>query len=1197
MFAANIKSAQGKPGLAVTDPSNVWAPYGSFVSALQFKYYGGVAMEWNAFRNLGQLDLVGGSIPITVPMAINCNAFGPGAGGVDFLYSGTATNTCALRDVGRGVLSPVPSPPPIGLVNQVGRGYPNFWTALNGEKNPVAIPPVATFYAFGGGTDAMRWGETSGTTSLNPFQVGTVPLTAGAEYDVIYEVYDTVLKENPTNSAQVFCWMCDTFSSFVDGNGDIHYIFELRQNLRWHDGESLSCNDIRFTFLNFRDVPVGSIRWLADVSSIISVNVLDPFHCDVVMSGPASSLQLQDLADVPIIPQHIWDSGNNFYGQGVGSANPLMTGPIDDPLTAGTFIGSGPFVCQSVFALDQGRVGTGFSCDTTCTRIGQSVGPGGKILLEKFDFTGQSGTVDPFYQYMRSYNVNWGTGTGVAAESGQFQEFQWADGLDGDAVVNIGDLVSVAGCYGASGVTAACAASTYNHWLRPVFHPDSPCTIGVMEVAIGSAHLDDQYVSPFPWSNPTLDNIVPNSPTSPLPFPPICVLSPNSGLVGSSVTVSGCGFAASSSVTISFDGSAVATTTTDGAGSYSTSFIVPPSNSGPHTIKALDAALNLATATFTVTSNPSLTLNPTSGKIGSSVTAYDFGFAASSSVTITFDGSIVATTATDASGSFSTSFIVPSSSPGSHTVTGTDASSNSATATFTVVPSVNVSPTSGIVGSPVTVSGSNFAASSSVTVTFGSGTGSPLILTTVTDSAGSFSISFNVPVSLAGTRPIIATDASSNTASTTFTVIPSITLSPTSGGASSTVTVSGFGFAGSSTVTITFDSSHPTQTSSDTTGSFSRSYGLPGSSTGGPHTITATDASSNSASATFTIVSSITLSPTSGNVGSTVMVSGTNFASSSTVTISYDGTVLSTSPPTITTSNSGTFTATFTVPASTTSGNTVTATDASSDSASAIFRNNGVIPSITPNPTSGPVGSQVMVSGTGFASSSTVTISYNGIVQSTSPPTITTSGSGSFTATFTVPASRNGGNTVMATDAVSDSASTGFMVTSSILLNPMSGTDGSLVSISGTGFQNSHSVTITFGSSTVATTSTDSNGSFSTFFNVPSSSMDAVGGAHIVTAAGGGSSSATATFTITPSITLSPTSGAAGSTVIVSGSGFAGGSSVTITFDGVTVATTSTGGAGHFSISFIVPSSASGPHTVKASDASNNSANAIFTIP
>ena len=74
MFVANIKSAQGKPGLAVTDPSNVWAPYGSFVSALQFKYYGGVAMEWNAFRNLGQLDLVGGSIPITVPMAINSRA-------------------------------------------------------------------------------------------------------------------------------------------------------------------------------------------------------------------------------------------------------------------------------------------------------------------------------------------------------------------------------------------------------------------------------------------------------------------------------------------------------------------------------------------------------------------------------------------------------------------------------------------------------------------------------------------------------------------------------------------------------------------------------------------------------------------------------------------------------------------------------------------------------------------------------------------------------------------------------------------------------------------------------------------------------------------------------------------------------------------------------------------------------------------
>ncbi|TLY06248.1 MAG: hypothetical protein E6K83_08705 [Thaumarchaeota archaeon] len=59
--------------------------------------------------------------------------------------------------------------------------------------------------------------------------------------------------------------------------------------------------------------------------------------------------------------------------------------------------------------------------------------------------------------------------------------------------------------------------------------------------------------------------------------------------------------------------------------------------------------------------------------------------------------------------------------------------------------------------------------------------------------------------------------------------------------------------------------------------------------------------------------------------------------------------------------------------------------------------------SISLTPDNGPVGKTVKVTGTGFAASSTLTITFGGVTQTTSPSTITTNTTGGFTATFKVP--------------------------------------------------------------------------------------------------------------------------------------------------------------------------------------------------
>lgn len=114
---------------------------------------------------------------------------------------------------------------------------------------------------------------------------------------------------------------------------------------------------------------------------------------------------------------------------------------------------------------------------------------------------------------MRSYNPNWGTGTGTAVESGQYQEFRWADRF-GNATVTIRDLASVAAC---NGKTSASGCADYSYWLRPALHPSTPNTIG-SEVTLVASHLDDTWVAPYSWSGvasnqpgQTLENITPFS--------------------------------------------------------------------------------------------------------------------------------------------------------------------------------------------------------------------------------------------------------------------------------------------------------------------------------------------------------------------------------------------------------------------------------------------------------------------------------------------------------------------------------------------------------------------------------------------------------------------------------------------------------------------------------------------------------------
>ncbi|MGD0451800.1 MAG: hypothetical protein ABSA79_12195, partial [Candidatus Bathyarchaeia archaeon] len=673
---------------------------------------------------------------------------------------------------------------------------------------------------------------------------------------------------------------------------------------------------------------------------------------------------------------------------------------------------------------------------------------------------------------------------------------------------------------------------------------------------------------------------------------PNLIITPTQGPNGTSVTASVTGFSANSNVNMIFGGAPLSTTptpiTTDITGSFNNAiFAVPNSAAGSYFVNATDTHTNTDYATFTVVAS-TISLNPSSGIIGTTVTVSGSNFLPNLPLTVTYDGATVAMSTSTGSGAVPSgvTFSVPPSTFGSHAVRVTDGYGNYAQVTFSVTASVSLNPQNGPVGTPVTVTGQGFGPSKTITITFAASPVATSPSPITTDNSGSFVASFTVPAgsttsSIAGAKTVQANDGS-NSASNTFTVTPFITLNPTSGNTGTVVTVSGTGYGPLKTVTIKYSSSTMTTTPGTVTttpyGTFSCTFTVPASVAGG-HVVLASDSASpsNSASASFTVAPNITLNPTSGKVGSTVTVTGTGFAANSLLSATFGGSSVTLSG-THTTDGSGNLPSgmTFTVPASIAGAQQVVVTDASSNNDFATFT---VTSAVTVNPTSGNVGSSVTVSGTGFAPSSTVTITYDGTTQATSPATVTAGLSGSFSATIAVPASVVGAHTVGASDGVNSGSAT-FTVTQSISLSPSSGIVGSTVTVSGSGFAASKTVTVKFVSTTMvtvpSTVTSDAYGSFSCTFTVPA----AINGGNTVTATDASANAATATFTVNPAITLSPTSGNVGITVTVSGTGFTGSSALTAKFNGVSVSlggTTSTGATGSFAgATFTVPASAVG---------------------
>ena len=644
-------------------------------------------------------------------------------------------------------------------------------------------------------------------------------------------------------------------------------------------------------------------------------------------------------------------------------------------------------------------------------------------------------------------------------------------------------------------------------------------------------------------------------------------LGDTSGPPGSTVTVSGSGFAANTSQSLTFNGQIIRTLTSDIGGIISSSFHVPEAPGGPSTVEVGGKSVS-----FTV--EPNLTLASGTATPGATVSVSGSGFSRNErAITITIGGSSAATgISADANGSWASSVVVPSLAAGSHAVTAFGASttrSKAPSASLVLGSQVSVDQTSGPPGTKLKVNGSGFRPRENVRVAAGNN----LVTKPVrADTKGVWSAELEIPVNPGGPLVISATGAGGQRTETEFTITARVALSQQTATPGSSVSISGDGFlANADGITIRLAGALLASTAADGQGSFTRSFTVPQA---------AADTYSVSVSGsgpTLRIPLSITPKLSlngSADDGGAVMVKGAGFgASEQDITISLRGKPVVTG---IVATAQGSWSASFEPPSLPAGVYSITASGAITSASSVPEVSLSLSSFMSLGRAIGTPGEVVQVSGGGFGAGEGITITVgDGLVQSTT----VADGAGTWTANIRIPIAPAGRLNVRASGAGGQTQESAFTIVPIASLSQLFGHPGEVVEITGHGFEAGQSITVDFANASIGSPVADSQGSWNARFFVPSLPA----GSYSITVESLGGETKIP-FLVSSRVTLSVAQAGPTESISVSGAGFAATErGISVSVDRTAVASgISADRRGAWTVNFAVPAMPAGTYEVWA---------------
>lgn len=420
----------------------------------------------------------------------------------------------------------------------------------------------------------------------------------------------------------------------------------------------------------------------------------------------------------------------------------------------------------------------------------------------------------------------------------------------------------------------------------------------------------------------------------------------------------------------------------------------------------------------------SLTLEPTQGIIGSIIKIPAFCQYGSGEYFLYFgDGNQLISQGTiQASNCQPITFVIPQATRGKHMVT-LKVGSRTFQKEITVLASISLGIKKGSVGSTVAVQGNGFdKQETGIKILFdGNAAASGLEANT----SGSWLYTLKIPPAFKGNHAISAagsTTPSTEVGNLVYNVTPSIAVNPGSGWVGRVITASGKGFGNAETnIAVIYDDVLvKSNVTADLNGSWQTNFTAPASSKGA-HKIDAKGATTtleDVPDAQFTIAPGIKVEQASGrlgdaiHVGDTLFISGVGFLENETnIRVTFDAMQVADG---IAADAHGSWSGQFTVPQTTKGEHTVNSFGDSTGASDVTGYTVVVSPEFTINPTSGSIGENTMMSGTGFGSNQPLIITYDSKVIESSAMT---DPKGSFSTTLKPPVSGAGAHMITVSDS------------------------------------------------------------------------------------------------------------------------------------------------------------------------------------
>ena len=121
-------------------------------------------------------------------------------------------------------------------------------------------------------------------------------------------VYDKLFSPSPYVDEPT-PWLAESATQIDDSTWEV----VIRDNIKWHDGEDFTAEDVKFTYEYFRDGPANRhTHHVSEVPKIDEITIQEDgktvrFDCGY----PCPSLKTITFADLPILPEHIWSKVEN----------------------------------------------------------------------------------------------------------------------------------------------------------------------------------------------------------------------------------------------------------------------------------------------------------------------------------------------------------------------------------------------------------------------------------------------------------------------------------------------------------------------------------------------------------------------------------------------------------------------------------------------------------------------------------------------------------------------------------------------------------------------------------------------------------------------------------------------------------------------------------------------------------------------